>query len=162
MKSLISSILMSGIAASFMAGSVYGQSPDADNNGKQGYHDNGNGNGNGYHYGDKQGNQQQSNGKKEGNQRSNIDHLKLDNQNQVKKQPAAYGLDQKANEQIRKGIQSYLKNFRNVNFSIDDGVVTLSGSVPSDKDKENLEKAIRKIPGVKDVKNEIEVKEEHS
>jgi len=57
------------------------------------------------------------------------------------------------------GTQGLLRQevARNVQVTAEDGVVTLTGTVPSQKDKDMLEIRAREISGVKNVKNELTV-----
>lgn len=50
-----------------------------------------------------------------------------------------------------------LSNMNNVNVTVQNGVVTLTGTVPSDQDKAAAENNIKTIEGVKSVVNDISV-----
>ncbi len=63
-------------------------------------------------------------------------------------------------EKIASEIQSKLdkKQFKDVKVSVDDnGIATLTGTVPDYEDKLNADKRVHKVKGVKGVRNEIEV-----
>lgn len=47
--------------------------------------------------------------------------------------------------------------FAGVNYSIEDGVVTLMGSVPSDKERGKVEERVKHTSGVKEVVNHLTV-----
>lgn len=49
-------------------------------------------------------------------------------------------------------------NYKDVQVVVSNGSVTLSGYVQSDKDKSDAEDKVRKIAGVRNVRNQIEVK----
>lgn len=68
-----------------------------------------------------------------------------------------------ANENVRllNQILSKLKgryNHFNVNVYVQDGEVTLTGTVHSTEDKRKIEQEVQNMGGVKKVKNELEVK----
>jgi osmotically-inducible protein OsmY len=48
-----------------------------------------------------------------------------------------------------------------IKIEVKNGVVTLTGSVGTDKVRAKAEKIVRKVQGVKDVVNKLEVGEEH-
>lgn len=50
------------------------------------------------------------------------------------------------------------KTFSDVDVDVTDGVVTISGVVSSDQDKQDVEKKVREFPEVKDVHNQLQVK----
>jgi osmotically-inducible protein OsmY len=63
-------------------------------------------------------------------------------------------------DKIASEIQSKLdkKQFKDVKVSVDDnGIATLTGSVPDYEDKINADKRVHKVKGVKGVRNEVEV-----
>lgn len=55
---------------------------------------------------------------------------------------------------------SFSRGFELISFTIDKGKVNLQGSVQNLQDKMRLEKAIRSIPGVSNVDNQISVREQ--
>lgn len=61
---------------------------------------------------------------------------------------------------MRSDIQDSLSGYDNVNFTLNNGVVTLTGSVRSAQDKQDIEQEIRDIDGVKDVKNQLKVQQQ--
>jgi osmotically-inducible protein OsmY len=67
--------------------------------------------------------------------------------------------DQELNKRVQDKIKSswHADSYKNVQAKVNDGAVTLIGFVPTLKDKENLEKAIRNIEGVKTVNSKITV-----
>lgn len=46
---------------------------------------------------------------------------------------------------------------KNVHFNTDNGKVTLQGTVPTEKDKKDIEAKVEKITGVKDVDNQLQL-----
>lgn len=58
--------------------------------------------------------------------------------------------------EVQTAIKNAYKNY-NINISIMDGVITLTGMVKSENDKQNIEKTIENINGVKGVNNRLEV-----
>lgn len=65
------------------------------------------------------------------------------------------------NDRIMREVQYKLKmSHKNysINIHVLDGVVTLTGTVPSSQDKNNIEMDIKNIPGVKKVVNNLESK----
>ncbi len=62
-------------------------------------------------------------------------------------------------EQVRHEILMvpYIGVFDNLNYQVDNGVVTLSGQVTQPVRKLDVERAVRSIPGVTTVNNQIEV-----
>ena len=69
------------------------------------------------------------------------------------------GTDQILTTQIKNTLKSVFPSIYNdVSVTVSKGVVTLSGSVPSQTNKDNLEKLVRGIVGVKGVNNQLTVK----
>lgn len=68
--------------------------------------------------------------------------------------------DQEISKQLGKTLTSgwFSKGYQDVTYDVNNGNVTLSGSVESDKDKIKAEDAVKKIDGVKSVTNQINVK----
>ena len=46
---------------------------------------------------------------------------------------------------------------KNVHFNTDNGKVTLQGTVPTEKDKKDIEAKVEKMTGVKDVDNQLQI-----
>lgn len=72
--------------------------------------------------------------------------------------------DQTENQRIVLEIQNRLKDtYRNynVNIRIVDGVVYLTGFASSQEDKKGIEDMVSKINGVKQVKNDVQIKGEN-
>jgi hypothetical protein len=46
---------------------------------------------------------------------------------------------------------------KNVHFNTDNGKVTLKGTVPTEKDKKDIEAKVEKMTGVKDVDNQLQI-----
>ena len=68
--------------------------------------------------------------------------------------------DQKLADQVRQQLRSDTSisgAFSRLRISLDNGKATLRGSVKSDEDKQNVEKAVQKITGVTSVQNELRV-----
>lgn len=59
---------------------------------------------------------------------------------------------------ISKKIRSELSNYDNINASVNNGVVTLTGSVDSQNDLEKVERKVRSIRGVRNVNNQLTVR----
>lgn len=206
MKKLLSSIILGGVAATFMAGSGYAQCPAYDNSsgyyydGQQygygyGYdgqnrydgryryqYDNrdqsrqGYGYGSQYQYGDRDGQgygSQYQYGDQDQNGQGYGSQYRYDDRNQNRQgynSQYQYG-DRSQNRQqqagqlgqdqeLRNEIQDYMSDYRNVNFTLNNGVVTLSGTVSSAEDKKSIEQDIRDMDGVKQVKNQLRVQEQ--
>lgn len=70
---------------------------------------------------------------------------------------AATDQDQQLLQQVKKALQSNQALSQNVNVEVSHGTVTLGGTVPALEAKDTLEKAIKAIPNVKNVRNEIKV-----
>jgi len=68
-----------------------------------------------------------------------------------------------SDDQIAKKVHNILgsgwftKGYQNVTFDVTNGVVSLRGSVETSDDKKKIENNVKKIPGVKQVNNEITV-----
>jgi osmotically-inducible protein OsmY len=58
--------------------------------------------------------------------------------------------------EVQKAIKGLSKNY-NINIRILDGNVTLSGTVDSTFDKQNIERTVKTIPGVTKVTNQLQV-----
>jgi osmotically-inducible protein OsmY len=68
--------------------------------------------------------------------------------------------DQKLADQVKQQLRSDTSisgAFSRLRVSLDNGKATLRGSVKSDEDKQNVEKAVQKITGVTSVQNELQV-----
>lgn len=66
--------------------------------------------------------------------------------------------DQQLTSKIQDSIRSAFSNkYNNVNVSVNNGNVTLTGTVASQDDKNNLEQKIRGMPGVQNVTNQVTV-----
>lgn len=67
---------------------------------------------------------------------------------------------QRVNNRLRSG--SFLRKFATVTFDVDRGFVALTGYVETEDEKNEVEAAMREIPGVKGVKNDIKTREQPS
>lgn len=68
--------------------------------------------------------------------------------------------DRALNQNIRQSLSadfSLSASAKNVHFSTDNGKVTLHGTVPTEKDKKDIEAKIEKMTGVKDVDNQLQI-----
>jgi len=68
--------------------------------------------------------------------------------------------DRTLNSQIRtalKGDTSLNDASQKVNLSSDNGVVTLSGTVATEKDKQDIESRVESMAGVKEVENNLQI-----
>jgi osmotically-inducible protein OsmY len=66
--------------------------------------------------------------------------------------------DQQLTGRIRDSLRSMFSNkYNNVNVSMNNGTVTLTGTVASDSDKSDLEQKVRSFPGVRNVNNQVTV-----
>jgi osmotically-inducible protein OsmY len=68
--------------------------------------------------------------------------------------------DRTMNQSIRKALtadSSLAASTKNVHFSTDNGKVTLHGTVPTEKDKKDIEAKVEKMSGVKDVDNQLQI-----
>src|SRR5262245_3217110 len=68
--------------------------------------------------------------------------------------------DRTMNQDIRKALNSdssLSASAKNVHFSTDNGKVTLHGTVPTEKDKKDIEAKVEKMTGVKDVDNQLQI-----
>jgi osmotically-inducible protein OsmY len=68
--------------------------------------------------------------------------------------------DRTLNNQIRTALKadtSLSDASQNVSLSSDDGVVTLNGTVATEKDKKDLESRIKSMAGVKKVENNLQI-----
>lgn len=73
----------------------------------------------------------------------------------------AKAVDSDLDKAIEKNVDATLIKHRlkkNVKYDVKNGVVTLTGDVPSQTKREQVEKLVASIPNVKQVVNEIEVK----
>jgi osmotically-inducible protein OsmY len=68
------------------------------------------------------------------------------------------GNDQKLNSDIRDSLRSrFSDKYSNVNASANNGTVTLTGTVATQEDKNDLDKKIRDFKGVRNVNNQVMV-----
>ena len=65
--------------------------------------------------------------------------------------------DSDLNRTVEGQLKTTFKNY-NFNYTIKDGIVTLTGVVNSNQDKEAIEQEFKRIPGVKKVINSLQVK----
>jgi osmotically-inducible protein OsmY len=66
--------------------------------------------------------------------------------------------DQRLTNQIQESLQSaFTSKYNNVNAYVNNGYVTLKGSVPTQEDKSALEQKVRNMEGVKGVNNQVTV-----
>jgi osmotically-inducible protein OsmY len=68
--------------------------------------------------------------------------------------------DRTLNQNLRQTLSadsSLSASAKNVHFSTDNGKVTLNGTVPTEKDKKDIEAKIAKMTGVKDVDNQLQI-----
>lgn len=68
--------------------------------------------------------------------------------------------DRTLNQNIRQTLNtdsSLSASAKNVHFDTDNGKVTLRGTVPTEKDKKDLEAKVEKMSGVKDVDNQLQI-----
>ena len=79
------------------------------------------------------------------------------------------GTAKKVNSELDSGIDKNLeaklvehKLNRAVRYDVDNGVVTLKGNVPSQGQRANVEKLAQQVPNVKQVVNELEVKNQRA
>lgn len=69
--------------------------------------------------------------------------------------------DQELTTKIRDSLHSiFSKKYDNVNVTVNSGIVTLTGAVASQDDKNALEEKVRGIPGVQSVNNQITIQSE--
>lgn len=65
---------------------------------------------------------------------------------------------QSANDyNIQKQVQASLDNNKNVNVAVRNGVVTLTGQVNSQQEKDSVEQVVKSVKGVQSVKNQLSV-----
>ncbi len=64
----------------------------------------------------------------------------------------------KSNEQIRKDIYRAVGDESGIDVHVHDGIVRLTGVVDTKESLDFIESAIRDLPGVDDVENELTVK----
>lgn len=69
--------------------------------------------------------------------------------------------DQELAKRIRDKLAAgwFTKGYENVSVQVRDGVVTLTGSVKSQSDKDKIEKEVRELEGVKTFNSQIKVEE---
>jgi small conductance mechanosensitive channel len=72
-------------------------------------------------------------------------------------QTTALPIDQQLTTRIQDALKGLFSKYSNVNVSVNNGMVTLKGTVSSQSDKDNLEQIVNKIPGVSGVNNQITV-----
>jgi osmotically-inducible protein OsmY len=68
--------------------------------------------------------------------------------------------DQKLADQVRQELRSnsaFNAGMSRLRISLDNGKATLRGTVKSDQDKQDAEKAVQKVTGVTSVQNELRV-----
>ena len=68
--------------------------------------------------------------------------------------------DRTLNQNIRQALSadtSLSASAKNVHFNTENGKVTLQGTVPTEKDKKDIEAKVEKITGVKDVDNQLQL-----
>ena len=73
----------------------------------------------------------------------------------------ARAIDSDLDKAIEKNLDATLVKHRlkrNVKYDVKNGVVTLTGNVPSQSQRDQVEKLIASVPNVKQVVNELEVK----
>src|SRR5882672_1559483 len=73
----------------------------------------------------------------------------------------AKAVDSDLDKAIEKNLDATLVKHRlkeNVKYDVKNGVVTLTGDVPSQTKREQVEKLVASVPNVKQVVNELEVK----
>lgn len=90
----------------------------------------------------------------------NVQSQTYQNYAQPADQSYGYMADDK---RIQSEVQNLIKNKTkqyNINIMVRQGNVTLSGYVENNDDKQNLEREIRKIKGVKEVKNLLNIKKQ--
>ncbi len=71
--------------------------------------------------------------------------------------PTATTGDEDINNDIKSTVGTgwFTKGYENVSFSVNNGVVTLTGSVNSQDDKDKLQDSLSKLKGVKQINNQI-------
>lgn len=85
--------------------------------------------------------------------------IKQQQQKVVKPQVVSdFRLRQMIQNTLKAGTGSFSRRFSSVTFSVDLGYVNLKGFVETDDDKDDVEAAIRQIPGVQGVRNDIQVR----
>jgi len=68
--------------------------------------------------------------------------------------------DRTLNRNIRQGLSAdtaLSASAKNVHFTTDNGKVTLQGTVPTEKDKKDIQAKVEKMTGVKDVDNQLQI-----
>ncbi len=73
----------------------------------------------------------------------------------------AKAVDSDLDKAIEKNLDATLVKHRlkkNVKYDVKNGVVTLTGDVPSQTKREQVEKLVASVPNVRQVVNELEVK----
>lgn len=76
-------------------------------------------------------------------------------QSTVTRQPSDAQISEKVREALSPGM--FTQGYDDVSSDVTNGIVYLTGTVETQNDNEKLEKAVRKIDGVRDVRNEVEV-----
>lgn len=81
-----------------------------------------------------------------------------ENPNSFKQNPENYPApsDPQILGEIQDNLRSSYKNY-NINVHIERGIVTISGVVFSDQDKQSIERDVRSVSGVKKVDNKIRI-----
>src|SRR3981081_1087438 len=77
----------------------------------------------------------------------------------------AKAVDSDLDKAIEKNLDATLVKHRlkkNVKYDVKNGVVTLTGDVPSQTKREQVEKLVASVPNVKQVVNELEVKNQNA
>jgi hypothetical protein len=72
----------------------------------------------------------------------------------------AISSDQNLTESVRTALGAAAGTAKNVNISIQNGTVTLTGTVATGAEKQDLENKAKSVPGVSRVENKVEVKAE--
>lgn len=69
-----------------------------------------------------------------------------------------------ADKQLKKRVRDYLNmgwfgnQYKNIDINTSKGIVTLSGEVDTSSQKQELERKVRNVPGVRAVRNMVSVK----
>lgn len=74
--------------------------------------------------------------------------------------PADQEIIKKVSDLVHSGW--FFKPYKNVNFSVMNGVVTLRGNVETLDEKKNLEDSVRKIDGVRQINNQVMIAEKNT
>jgi osmotically-inducible protein OsmY len=91
-------------------------------------------------------------------QEKNVDQASQKIQNAVGSAQQSVSGNQTDDNQLLNEAKAQVQNDTNVNVTVDNGIVTLNGTVNSDQEKTSLENRVKQVRGVQDVKNNLDVK----